>query len=116
MKRGSSLRFIEWPMPQTFSLVRGVELMTLVLSRLARLGGRVLDRLDDVDVAGAAAEVSGDRPADLVLVGVLVALDERARSHHHARGAEAALEAVLLHEALLDGVQLVGLQALHGAH
>ena len=38
-----------------------------------QLRRRVLDGLDDVDVAGAAAQVAGDRLADLVLARVRVA-------------------------------------------
>src|SRR5882724_8130335 len=123
MKRGSSLRFIEWPMPPTSALVLGVALPSLFVAmmirslalRLAQLGGGVLHRLDDVDVTGAAAEVAGDRLADLLLAGVLVLLEQRAAGYHHAGRAEAALQAVLLHEPLLDGVQLaVLLEPLDG--
>src|SRR5215471_5865079 len=119
MKRGSSLRFIEWPMPHTSALVFGVPRSSLVamVSSLAQLGGGVLHRLDDVDVARAAAQVARDRVADLILAGVLVLLQQRAAGHHHAGRAEAALQAVLLHEAFLDRVQLaVLLETLDGLH
>src|SRR5687768_1265812 len=77
--------------------------------------GRPLDGLDDVLVAGAAADVPGDGPADVLLAGVRVVLQERRRRQHHARRAEPALQAVLLLEAFLDGVQLARpAQALHG--
>src|SRR5947209_17437426 len=120
MKRGSSLRFIECPMPQTSALVRGESsrgvpsfVVAMVASLLAKLRGRVLHGLDDVDVAGAATEVARDRAADLVLAGVLVVLEQRAAGHHHAGRAEAALQAVLLHEAFLHRMQLaVLLEAL----
>src|SRR5215470_185152 len=105
MKRGSSLRRIEWPMPQILASVLGV-VMTKLLTHLL---GRVLDSLDDVDVAGAAAEVARDRLADLLLARVLVPLEQRDARHHHPRRAVAALQAVLLGEALLDGVQLTAL-------
>src|SRR5215467_9624288 len=99
MKRGSSLRFIEWPMPQILASVLGV--MSPMVAPLAHFLGGVLHRLDDVDVAGAAAQVARDRLADLLLARILVARKERARGHEHARCAEAALQAVLLGEALL---------------
>ena len=44
--------------------------------------------------------------ADLVLGRVRVSSQQRDRGHHHARCAEAALQAVLLAERLLDRVQL----------
>src|SRR5882672_12275044 len=112
MKRGSSLRFIEWPIPQICALVFGS--MGSLLS-LAQLRGCVLDGLDDVHVPGAAAQVAGDRLADVLLAGLLGARKERAAGHQHARRAVAALQAVLLPEAFLDGVQLaVALESLDG--
>src|SRR5256885_4841045 len=113
MKRGSSLRFIEWPMPETSGLVFGVFMDPSSL--LAQLLGCVLDGLDDVHIAGAAAKVAADGFADLHLVRLLVARQQGAAGHHHPRRAEAALQAVLLPEALLDGMELaVLLQAFHG--
>src|SRR5262245_35388772 len=66
----------------------------------------VLDRLDDVVVAGAAAQIALEEVADLGFARLLLALEELVGSHDHARCAEAALEAVLLPEALLDRVEL----------
>src|SRR4029079_7151069 len=46
---------------------------------------------------------------------VRIAVQQRAGGEHHARRAEAALQAVLLHEALLDGIEHpVALEALNG--
>src|SRR5450432_4738753 len=111
MKRGSSLRFIEWPMPQTFSLVLSCDMAGLLLQ-----GSRcVLHGLDDVDVARAAAQVSRDRFADLQLGWLRIVRKQRRAGHQHAGRAEAALQAVLVPERLLDGVQLaVLLQAFDG--
>src|SRR5262245_30845166 len=105
MKRGSSLRFIECPMPLTSGLVLG-GCMALLLTQLY---GRVLNGFDDVHVAGASAQVSGNGLADLGLARARVARQKRHAGHHHARGAVAALQAVLLPEALLDGMQLAAL-------
>src|SRR4029453_591383 len=83
MKRGSSLRLTEWPMPPTSGVV--VVMTSVVMSGLlagrggvgrrgrhdgrglgrAQLAGCLLDRLDDVDVARATAEVAADPLADL---------------------------------------------------
>src|SRR5712692_4436179 len=116
MKRGSSLRFIEWPMPQILASVLGsliADLLMLSALRLAHFLGRVLHGLDDVHVAREAAQVPGDGFADLLLARVLVALQERTRGHQHARGAEAALQTVLLGKALLHRMKLAALlQAL----
>src|SRR5262245_31710667 len=72
----------------------------------AQLVGGVLDGLDDLVVAGAAAQVAGDAVADLVLARVGVAGEQRARAHQHAGRAEAALQAVALPEAFLERMQL----------
>src|SRR5215813_385101 len=111
MKRGSSLRFIECPMPPTSGLVLGC-----MACLLAQPLGRVLDCLDDVHVARAATEISGDGFPDLRFTRRLVLGEERAAGHHHSRSAVPALQAVLLPEALLDRVELpVLLQTLDRA-
>src|SRR4029077_8840932 len=107
MKRGSSLRFMEWPMPQTSAEVRRGCMAPPLLSRVgAQLLGRVLDGFDDVDIAGAAAEIAGDRLADLRLARIGVLLQEGVAGQHHAGRAVAALEAMLLPEAFLDRMEL----------
>ena len=52
-------------------------------------------RCDDVRVAGTPAEVALDRVADLRVRGIGVASQQVGRGNDHARGAEAALQAVL---------------------
>src|SRR2546426_5168853 len=99
-------------MPHTSGLVLGSLIGILLL--LPQVLGCGLDGLDDVRVAGAAAEVAADRFADLRLGGILVAGEQGAARQHHPRGAVAALQPVLLPERFLDGVQLaVLLQAFH---
>src|SRR5215471_20800750 len=74
----------------------------------------MLDRLDDIHVARAPAEVARDPPADLVLAGLRVLLEEGVAGHEHARRAVAALEPVLGHKALLERMELaVLLEPLH---
>src|SRR6185295_15833498 len=79
------------------------------------LGCGGLNGVDDVLVAGAAAEVALDTLADLALrwPGVLVQqVDGR---HDDARRAVTALKAMFLPKALLQGMQLTVLrQALDG--
>ena len=76
-----------------------------------------LDGLDDLLVAGAAAQVAADARLDLVPAGVGVLVQQRLGRHDHAGGAVAALGGGLLDEGLLDGVELVVVaQALDGVH
>ena len=71
----------------------------------------VLNGVDDVLVAGAAAEIAGDAFADLALGRRRVVVQQVDGRHDHAGRAEAALQAVLLPEALLQRVQLAVLVA-----
>src|SRR5690606_5952218 len=68
-------------------------------------GGRRLDRFDDVVVTRAAAEIALQPLADLALGRAGVALEQVRRRHHHARRAEAALQAVIVLEGLLDDAE-----------
>src|SRR5207249_7573034 len=72
--------------------------------------GGPLDRLDDIVVARAATEVALELVPDLVFRRLRVAFEHLVGGHDHARRAEAALEPVLLPEALLDRVQLAVLR------
>src|SRR5262245_28656730 len=101
MKRGSSLRLTEWPMPPTSGVVRGA-----IVPPSTQPGGRVLNRLDDVHIARAAAKIAGNRVADLRFGRVRVTAQEGDASHHHARRAVSALEPVLLPETLLNRMEL----------
>src|SRR6187455_2255489 len=104
MKRGSSLRLTEWPMPPISGLVRSSRSVSVVMTSLSsasrgrfggdrvavdRLGGDdrsgfgcrefsggLLDRLDDVDVAGAATEVAADALPDLGFVRVRILAEQ----------------------------------------
>src|SRR5690242_6209750 len=87
----------------------------LLSGRSAHRLGRGLDGLDDVHVAGAAAEVALEAPPDLLVVRVRVLREQVGRGHDEARRAVAALQAVLVPECLLDRVELAVLgHALDG--
>src|SRR4051812_21610505 len=135
MKRGSSLRLTEWPMPPISGLVRSWRgASSVVISSSSRsagrgrcgrdvlafggrggaLGrafaladgaGRLVDGLDDVDVAGAAAQDAADPVADLRLARVVVLAKQPVGLHDHPRRAEPALEPVLVPERLLQRVE-----------
>ena len=64
------------------------------------------DRLDDVVVPRAAAEVPLEALADRGLVGRGAAVDEADRREHHPRRAVAALQRVVIVERLLYGMEL----------
>src|SRR3982075_2181682 len=68
---------------------------------LRRVVGGPADRLDDVGVARAAADLAGDRLADLGVGRVGVLVEQGARGEQHAGRAEPALQPVLGDEALL---------------
>ncbi len=78
--------------------------------------GCKLDGLDDLDVAGAAADIVGDGAADLRLGGRKRPVEQPLGTHHHARDAKSALDRAGFAEG--PGVDLlfkVG-QSLHGEH
>src|SRR5438105_7384981 len=84
-------------------------------SRFHLLARGRLDRLEDVPVARAAADVALDRAGDLVVGGARVLPQERGRAHQHPGRAVAALERVVVGEGLLELRQLVLFgQALDG--
>src|SRR5918996_3555417 len=103
MKRRSSLRRTEAPIP------------SVAIASAPHVRGGRLNRLDDVVVAGAAAQVALEPLADLGFGGRRVALHQVDRAHDHAGRAEAALQPVMLAERRLHRVQLAVLrQALDG--
>src|SRR6476620_1341056 len=73
--------------------------------RAAHPTGGVQDRLDDVLVSGAPAEVPLEGLADLRLGWRRVLLKEAGGRHQHARCAVPALEAVVAMERVLERVQ-----------
>src|SRR6185437_5183112 len=73
------------------------------------------DRLDDVLVAGAPAEIPLQAVADVLLARVRPVPHQIERAHHHARGAKSALQPVAGLEGGLHGMKtLTGSDALDG--
>src|SRR2546428_896231 len=62
---------------------------------------------DDVLIAGTAAQIPGERLADLALVGIGVLAQERDERHEDARSAEAALQPRRLAECGLERIQRI---------
>src|SRR5213593_2511624 len=93
MRRGSSRRLI--PEPNKVAMVR----------LLSAGAGGGLNRGDDVLVASAAAEIAVDSVPDLGLARRGVLGQEVDRRHNESRSAEPALQAGLLPERLLEGME-----------
>src|SRR6266849_1664398 len=64
-----------------------------------------LHRLDNVLVAGAAAEIAGERAADLGVAGAGVVTKQLDRRQDHPRRAITALQPVLFPEAFLNRME-----------
>ena len=82
---------------------------SITLLLLAPSWRGVLHGLHDVLISGAAAQVAGDAPANVVFAGLGILLKQRIRRHQHAGRAEAALQAVLFFEAFLQRMELPSL-------
>src|SRR5712692_5848215 len=89
--RASSLRRTRWPIP---------------LGARSRATGESHGR-DDVLVTSAAAQIPGERLADLALVRIGMVAQERDQRHEDARRAEAALQPVSLAECGLERMQRI---------
>src|SRR5438034_5892863 len=75
----------------------------MTASAMVTLSARIgLDRIDDLGVAGAAAEVAFERGADGLAVGARLALEEGERRQQHARRTEAALHRAVAYERFLQ--------------
>src|ERR1700687_1965818 len=72
------------------------------MSFIASISGGRLHRLDDLHVAGAAAEVARQRLADLGFGRARAASQQPLGGHDHSRRTEAALGAELFVEGLLQ--------------
>src|SRR5712691_8726912 len=81
---------------------RGMSRLQSSSRLLAHAFGRELHRLDDLLIAGAAAQVSADRIADLLFGRIRIRIQQSLGSDQHPWSAVAALQAVRLAEAVLQ--------------
>src|SRR6185369_7404068 len=74
------------------------------------------NRIHDVLISRATAQIAFDAMADLRVRGIRVAIQNLLRRHNHARCTETALRAMLVPESFLHAVQFAVLrQALDGS-
>src|SRR5579862_6379613 len=101
------------PLPKTFAVPAAVcnRPSARPSGRLgrARLGG-FEHRVNDLVVAGAAAKIPRQRVANLGLARMRVMVEQRLGRHQEARRADAALQARVLEELLLQRMQLGALR------
>ena len=70
---------------------------------------RQLDRIENLLIAGAAADIAAEPLLDLLAVGKRIGAKRRGRRHHHAGNAIAALAGAGLVESLLQHAQFAGM-------
>src|SRR5215471_13488099 len=76
-------------------------------ARVLALARRDLDRVDDLGIGGAAAEIAREIVPDLLLVRVGMGVEQLRRHQHEARRAVSALEGAGLDEGFLHGIEIV---------
>src|SRR3954462_1748164 len=82
----------------------------------AQRAGGSLDGVDDLEVAGAAADLAGERLGDLVARGARIAIEQPLRRDQHSGRAVAALRRAVIGETLLQRMEIGTLaQALDGS-
>src|SRR5262245_10341895 len=67
---------------------------------------RILDRVNNVLIAGAPAKISFKPVSDFILIRVSIAIEQLGARHYHARRAVTALQTVMFPQAFLNGMQL----------
>src|SRR5258708_7362641 len=86
-------------------------------SACTHLLGSMLDSSHDVLIACAAADIALESLANLFFCWIGIILEQLIRGHNHTRRAEAALQTMLLPEALLDWMQTsLRCKSLNGCH
>ena len=94
------------PFPRSERLVLQAGHRAADETHLAVSSGDAQHRVDDALVARAPAEVARDRHTNIVVRGVWAIAQELDERGYHSRGAEPALQAMLILEGLLQGMQL----------
>src|SRR5215813_13190960 len=95
---GPSGRGIDNPTPFTSRVV----FITLAMPLSFHAARGLCDRLDHFGVARAAAQIAGDRVANVLLGRLRVLGEQRRRGHENTRNAEAALGHAAAHEGVLQ--------------
>src|SRR5262245_29002666 len=107
----SSRRGTERPM--NFCFLSGIHLGFVSLAHFFR---RSTNGLDDVLITGAAAEIGRQNIKQVAVADIGFALEHAHCQHQKARRAEATLQAMVIHECLLHGMQLCAVrQSFDGA-
>src|SRR5215475_6669007 len=89
----------------------------MLLTLCSCLFRRVLNRLNDVLVAGAAAEIPFQAMSNLIARWIGISIDDLARRDNHSRRAVSALQTVMFPKTFLDRMQIpVCCQSLDRCH
>src|SRR5215470_19660871 len=83
------------------------ETLTFMIASPSRHAGRALDRGKDAHMRAAAAEIVGERLADVGVGRFPVGREQRRRFHDHAVDAVAALRRLRIDESLLHRMRLL---------
>src|SRR4030095_12380759 len=79
----------------TPSIGMSLRMLTMLPPLFGKINRRFFDRRDDVAVAGAAAQVAGDRLLDLLVAGLRAFAEQTVGGHQHAGSAVAAFHRVV---------------------
>ena len=91
--------------------------VTVIGSTFGHFFGRILNRVHDMRVSRAPAQVALDAVRDLLATGFGIALEQLDAGHDHTRSAVTALQSVAFPETFLHRMQLaVPSQALDSGH
>src|SRR3974377_1677672 len=93
---------VGWP---TTSKVLRTGLFISAPALLLELPGRVLDSLDDLDIAGAAAQMADHGVPYFVFARLRIFVEQRCRRDDKTRCAEATLNSTFLYEGFLDLIE-----------
>src|SRR6266851_2574899 len=110
-----SFSFAMRPPQQVFApTLRHLRSSILLLRDLEHRG---FDGFENLQIARAAAQVSGDRFADLIAAGARVLIQQGLRGHQNRRRAIAALRRSKIGKSILQGMQVsIFSEALHGQY
>jgi hypothetical protein len=96
-------------------LVTDFHLSSLAFRLLGQSFGRMLNRVDDVLIARAAAEIAVNSVADLIFRRLWIPYQQLVRGENHSRSAKTALKTVAFPKRLLNRMEFLSLgQALDG--